>query len=121
MDARQAACLAELQKIAEDRGGKCLATEYKNNYTPLPFECNKGHRWDSQPVHITKNHWCMACYQPIVTLETCQEYAASRGGQCLSTVYQKNTDPLAWQCAQGHQFKNRYKDRQRWCSKCAKN
>lgn len=123
MDARRTACLAALQKIAEDRGGKCLATEYKNNREPLFFECNNGHTWAARPFNVTRNHWCMACHQTAITIDQCQQMALARGGLCLSEAYINNATKLLWQCSYQHQWEatmHDIKDNGRWCPACSK-
>ncbi|MBD3163575.1 hypothetical protein GF323_00045 [Candidatus Woesearchaeota archaeon] len=40
--------LSIFQKIAKEKGEKCLSTEYKNNITKLLFQCKEGHRWKTR-------------------------------------------------------------------------
>jgi hypothetical protein len=42
-------------------GGRCLSTEYKNNRTPLLWECKVGHRWKTIPANIRDGRWCPRC------------------------------------------------------------
>lgn len=51
-----------MQKIAEERGGKCLSTEYKNVFSKLKWECENKHVWDAIPLNIVHKHgWCPHC------------------------------------------------------------
>lgn len=50
------------KKIAEQRGGKCLSTEYINCKTKLSFMCSLGHIWKANPGDIKgSNSWCPYC------------------------------------------------------------
>ena len=115
------------QKIAQERGGKCLSTEYKDNKTKLKFECAKGHIWKGIPYNIKQGVWCIECsYQnrgasQRDTLETFYKIAQERGGKCLSTEYFNTNEKLKFECAKGHHWKangNSIKSRGSWCPKC---
>lgn len=41
--------------------GKCLSKEYKNNKTPLIFECKYNHQWKATWDNINKKKWCAIC------------------------------------------------------------
>jgi hypothetical protein len=95
--------LEEMRKIALERGGECLSTEYKNNCTPLAWRCAEGHRW-AAPGHNVKNgSWCKICagFAPL-TLAEMHEIAKYRGGECLSSEYKNAASKLLWRCAEGH-------------------
>jgi hypothetical protein len=55
--------LRELQKIADERGGKCLSSVYISNSTHLWFKCAvENHKpWKAVPSSIKKGTWCDAC------------------------------------------------------------
>ena len=58
---------------------------------------------------------------PAVTIQTLQEAAAAKGGECLSTAYVNSRGPLLMQCAAGHMWTstaNRLR-RGHWCPTCA--
>ncbi len=48
-------------KIAADRGGKCLSTEYVNTSFKLHWLCHRGHSWFSAMSNIRAGHWCPDC------------------------------------------------------------
>jgi hypothetical protein len=50
-----------MQKIASERGGKCLSDRYVNTSTKLKWECDKGHTWEATPSVIRKGDWCPEC------------------------------------------------------------
>ncbi len=113
--------LEVIKTIAIGQGGKCLATEYKNNHTHLLFECDQGHQWTAAPRLIKKGNWCPTCAGRIYTIEDMKAIAEKRQGKCLSEKYTNSTTKLLWQCSEGHIWKaipasiiNR-----RWCPKCA--
>ena len=53
--------IEEMQKIAKKRGGKCLSDAYVNAHRKLLWECNEGHKWESDPNSIKRGSWCRKC------------------------------------------------------------
>jgi hypothetical protein len=51
-----------LRKVAKERGGRCLATSYRNAHEKVLWECELGHQWNAT-THNVKNggHWCPRC------------------------------------------------------------
>ena len=47
-----------------------------------------------------------------------REYAAQKGGKCLSKKYINNKTKLKWQCGKGHQWFAKYTGKY-WCPYCA--
>jgi hypothetical protein len=109
------------QKIAESKGGRCLSVTYKNNHSPLKFECSEGHIWETSARSVM-NCWCPACAgRQALTLEICREVARSRGGKCLSQEYVDVETPMKWQCVKGHEWTahvNSVKNLNSWCPVC---
>ncbi|CAG8851189.1 40233_t:CDS:2, partial [Gigaspora margarita] len=86
--------------IAQERGGKCLSTEYKNSNTPMLWRCIQGHEWYAPLTRIKdKKRWCAQCagIKPC-GLEACQKIAYSKGGACLSTEYKNLNVLMQWKC-----------------------
>ena len=54
--------LVRCQKAANENGGECLAAEYVNSSTPLPWRCAKGHEWKAAPRNVLHYSWCPTCY-----------------------------------------------------------
>ena len=55
-------CVA--RKIAEERGGLCLSTVYKNNKTNLTWKCGKcNHIWEARLDRVKTETWCPKCNQ----------------------------------------------------------
>ena len=115
--------LEDAKQIALNRNGKCLSTTYKNSDTPMAWKCHQGHIWNS-PFHNIKysETWCPFCAGNIKsTLEDAKQIALSRHGECLSTEYKSNNDPLIWKCQFNHQWQNdlnHIKNRGQWCPFC---
>jgi hypothetical protein len=48
-------------RAAEERGGRCLSTEYINGKTKLQWRCAKGHEWYALWNNIHRGQWCPNC------------------------------------------------------------
>lgn len=55
--------LAQLRKIAESRGGKCLTKKLNEDgkWQRLEWECAKGHRWKASRNSVVHGRWCPSC------------------------------------------------------------
>lgn len=53
--------LAEMQELAQKRGGQCLSIEYVNSYTPMLWQCGQGHQWNARPSNVKFGTWCPIC------------------------------------------------------------
>lgn len=95
------------QKHAIKMNGQCLSTEYVSRQKNLTWLCHMGHQWEATSDNVVyKNSWCKVCADIAQQdkkdhqgLKKAQDYATSRGGQCLSTVYINQNFPLAWKCS----------------------
>ena len=114
--------LEEMQKIAEERAGKCLSPEYINSKTKLKWQCKIGHIWETKPDNVLMGRWCPYCAGVVkLTIEEMQTIAIERGGLCLSTHYVNGRQKLKWQCKEGHIWEavpDAVK-RGSWCPTCA--
>ena len=126
--------LEEMQQIARQRGGRCLATGYRNGRSPLLWECGYGHRWKASPASVKggsrrKGSWCRECYKlrrrfhARHSIELMRDLATSRGGNCLSPEYGGSKTKLVWVCAFGHQWQAQPVSviQGTWCPMCAHN
>ena len=99
--------LDEIRKIAAERGGKCLATEYSGNKSKLRFRCNVGHDFDMCPSHVkNRGQWCPYCSgrridNPLLEL---QQIATAKGGECLSNSYEGSKAKMPFRCEKGHEW-----------------
>ncbi|MGD9993710.1 MAG: zinc-ribbon domain-containing protein [Salinivirgaceae bacterium] len=56
--------LIELRRLAEQKDGKCLASEYVNSKTKMLWQCKEGHQWFATAFSIkTRKSWCPSCYK----------------------------------------------------------
>lgn len=58
---RQRGNIEECKRIAKQRRGQCLSTEYVNVMTKLEWQCDKGHVWKAVPNNIRNGQWCPSC------------------------------------------------------------
>lgn len=126
--------IQELQRLARERGGKCLSAKYVNNREPLVWECQRGHRWKASASNVKggerkKGTWCPDCYElrrrfrERDSIESMRELSKSRGGVCLSDEYVNAKSKPLWRCDRGHCWRAVPHSIQRgsWCPACARN
>lgn len=53
--------IEEAQRIALERGGQCLSTEYVRSREKLHWLCHRGHSWHSAFSNIRAGRWCPTC------------------------------------------------------------
>ncbi len=95
--------IEEMNKLAEEKGGKCLSTIYINTRTKLKWQCKEGHIWEATPDNIKRGTWCPVCARNVpLNIEEMHKLAEKRGGKCLSTMYINSQTKLKWQCEEGH-------------------
>jgi hypothetical protein len=119
-------CLSieECKEFAKSKGGECLSTEYKNSKSILTWRCKENHEWDAHFNAIkTCKIWCNVCSgTERICLKECQNYAISKGGECLSTEYIPSSK-TQWRCKNNHEWSVSFypmKHCNTWCSKCNK-
>ena len=138
--------LASCQQLATSRKGKCLSKEYKNNYTPMLWECSEGHVWQARFNNVKNNNtWCQICQrqkpkrprksrrlEPFVgprkprtlkkkyTVEDCQRLAAQKGGKYLHNTFDGVSASVQWTCNCGHIWTTSFTNIRRgtWCPYC---
>lgn len=114
--------LDDLQTIAAERGGKCLATEFTSVNDKMAWQCEQGHIWEIEPSHIKSGSWCKLCVHDALrlTIDEMRSLAISRGGKCLSTEYINSWTKLRWQCALGHVWEATpsHVKHTTWCPAC---
>lgn len=64
---------SEMYRVAESRGGKCLANEYINTSAKLKWECSVGHKWEASLRDIKSGRWCPDCSSGLGE-RICKEY-----------------------------------------------
>lgn len=128
--------LKDAIRLAEERNGKCLSTmESFTNSDNLTWFCNV-HKtsWEAPISRIVSGGWCPICgrekcdaKRKKYTIGDLQALAATRGGECLSTVCNRADDKYEWKCEKGHRWfasfndvKGFPKSKPTWCPYCAK-
>lgn len=95
-----------LQRIAGQKGGRCLSLAYVNSSHPVRWKCAAGHEWLARAHSIRAGNWCPVCaHNQRLRLEEMRQIARDRGGRCLSTSYKNASTPLLWECRHGHRWK----------------
>ncbi len=115
--------LTEMQKIALDKGGKCLSKYYLNARTLLQFKCSKGHIFDIHANSIRGGNWCWECGGSFpLNIDIVNNLASKRGEICLSKTYTNQGHKMDFQCAEGHKYACTTKNykKGRGCPECAK-
>lgn len=118
--------LEDCHKIAIEKNGKCLSTEYIDNKTKMRWQCGTcENTWESKFSHIKSGHWCPACGgSKNLTIEDCRKIAKLNEGECLSTEYINNRSPIEFKCKHNHVFTALMcnvarKTDPTWCSTCS--
>ena len=52
---------ADLLRIVEERGGRCLTIAFDSREAVLRLECAEGHLWQTRVGSILDGHWCHVC------------------------------------------------------------
>lgn len=129
--------LEKAKNFAESKGGTCLSTEYSTSRHKLVWKCSNPNHTEWQATFdkvVNGNRWCPECAKAghglrrmnKAALPNAHAKATSRGGLCLSTVYEHVHKPLKWKCSdEKHEpWLSTYANvvnRGRWCPECAKN
>ncbi len=54
--------IKEMQRLAKQKGGRCISERYVNSHTKLRWKCADGHTWEARPTSIKNaNTWCPRC------------------------------------------------------------
>lgn len=126
--------LKEAQDYAASRGGKCLSNQYIHTGKKvfLEWKCDNPEHpsWTGSVDNVMlKNTWCKHCADTAQTsrkdsdgLKKAQDYATSRGGECLSHEYVNQNTNLQWKCGNpGHEPWDalpKIMKRGSWCRQC---
>jgi len=121
---KQRDTIQNMQKIAEERGGKCLSKKYTNAHVKLKWECKREHTWYAIPNSVTRGCWCMICGgKKKLTIGEMRKLAKMHHGRCLSKKYYDASTKLHWFCKDGHDWwttPNQIKNMGQWCPTCSR-
>ena len=62
--------LEDAKKVAEEKEGECLSTEYINARTPMLWRCKNNHTWEQTYDNVRRVCWCPECDQAKGEVET---------------------------------------------------
>ena len=124
---KQLLTIADMQKVAKTRGGKCLSDKYVNANTKLKWQCKEGHVWEATPGSANAGHWCNECEKKNkglyhkLSISDMQKMANVKGGKCLSESYVNARTNIRWQCHEGHEWESKpYNIKTgNWCPICS--
>lgn len=117
--------IADMRKIARERGGDCLSEKYNARPKKLEWRCAKGHAWRAAGVTVRQGSWCPHCAgRARKTIDDVRRIARKRGGDCLSKEYRPAPARLLFVCARGHRWRTAatlvcWKGA--WCALCGAN
>ncbi len=120
---KQLLTIEDFQKIAIEKGGKCLSEKYEGRNIKLKFKCKEGHTFETIPGEIKNGGaWCKNCAGlELGTIEEMIALAKSRGGECLSKEYINSATKLKWKCIDNHIWEaipRDVKHSKSWCPYC---
>jgi hypothetical protein len=118
--------LEEAREWAAKRGGECLATEYINAQTKMPWKCKEGHLFEMHLDHVKQGHWCWRCNpgRERVPWTRYEELCGKKGGKLLAdtSTIPDSRIPVLVECKEGHRFARTlpYFHSGHWCPECAR-
>ena len=114
--------LDDCKRFAESKNGQCVSIEYVNCKTKLIWICEAGHVFEADFDHVkNSNRWCRNCAGKDTNfLVRAHEFAASRGGLCLSLSIEYAKQQCTWRCREGHIWISTFNTVQSgsWCPIC---
>ncbi len=114
--------LEQMQRVALDRGGRCLSKRYVNFERSLRWRCREGHTWRRSANWVVHGgSWCPHCARKARRpLDAVRSHAVAHGGELLSREYVTCRHPLLWRCHMGHEFNMsaNHVQKGQWCPRC---
>lgn len=115
-----------IHELAEEKGIKCLSTEYVNGLSKLKWECSKGHKFKESYHTVSRRaNACKRCprliHKTTLTLEKMQKIAEKHDGEVLSEKYVSGGKKMHFKCKKGHSFWKQTSEitKGSWCAKCS--
>lgn len=112
-----------IHKYCEERGGKCLESEYKGSDKKYKCICKNEHKFDLNWGSAKRQkNWCGFCLiKKRNETQKIHEYCKEHGGKCLENEYKGCNKKYKCVCKNGHEFSlnwNAAKTRRLWCNMC---
>jgi len=129
-ECRHAGRLAQLQSVAQAKGGQCLETAWMGSEVRHRLQCAHGHAWKVAARKVMgEGSWCRRCAQREHAtrmlsedgLARMQEAASLRGGRLLDADYAGLNARYRFTWAHGHAWEAAGAEivRGSWCRACA--
>lgn len=129
--------LEPIQTLAKSKGGLCRSSVYHNKHR-MDFCCERGHQFKRSATSVKAGLWCPYCKRQIPLgmrnekvkarwlqmFNRVKEFAAQKGGRCLSEEFLGARVKQRFRCSQGHEWESNYDNsvlRGCWCPVCSKN
>ena len=108
--------------LAEERGFRWLGPEVPNTAAKTGWECERGHQWETNYLHIQGGTGCPFCAGNVP--KTPMDYhtlAQERGFRWLGPEVPNAITKTTWECEQGHHWEVAYNGIQqgRGCPYCS--
>lgn len=95
--------IEEMRHITELRNGACLSATFLTLRHELEWQCHRAHTWWAIAGNVLRGSWCPYCARRLRgSIDEMKQIALSRGGQCLSVLYENRRTLLEWRCSAGH-------------------
>jgi hypothetical protein len=117
--------LEKLQRVAKERGGKCLSTTYKKGPEKMQFECGEGHQWESlASLVLFSGNWCPTCHKlpSGEFLKKFEKALRDHEGAMVNKSLGKLNEAHWFRCKKGHTFEQlptKLLSAGHWCPTCS--
>jgi hypothetical protein len=97
----------EVRQSLQLRGIGVVSGSFRNARSRLSLECCKGHHWETSlaSVWFAKSGCPICVGNATHSLQYAMAVAESKGGRCLSSIYDNARTRLLWECREGHQWR----------------
>jgi hypothetical protein len=131
----------ELAKfLAKSKGGEILEEKYLGSTIRHKWKCKENHIFEvNYNAAVLRGRWCVFCANQVTEktnvleegsnnridrLDIAKEFAAKKGGKCLSEYYKNSSSKLLWKCSneKHKEFESTYNcviNQSRWCPECS--
>jgi len=97
--------LSTLQVIAKEREGTLISDAFLGWAKKHEWRCKNGHEWPAEAGRVRDGSWCFKCSVATsgkkrfkYSIQDLQEFAQTKGGECLSIEYIGTNKKYLWKC-----------------------